>query len=142
MRTLVIGADLIEAVGEAARRSYPNECCGLIEGIATEDGWHALAIHETRNLADDPAGRFLIDPDVQFRLLRGLRGTQRSVIGCFHSHTNGTSHPSEHDRASAVDDGFLWLVAAVWQDATSSTAAFVFNAAQSRFDPVLIDSSL
>ena len=142
MRRLVIGADLIEALGEAARRSYPNECCGLIEGAATSDGWHAFAIHEASNLADDPARRFLIDPEVQFRLLHALRGTDRGIIGCFHSHPDGTAHPSEYDLASAAEDGFLWLVAAAWQDGTSSVAAFVADAAQGRFDPVPIDSSL
>jgi proteasome lid subunit RPN8/RPN11 len=110
MRTLIIGADLIEAIGAAAKRSYPSECCGLIEGVATKDGWRAVAIHEARNLAADPARRFLIDPDIQFRLLRALRGTERSIIGCFHSHPDGSAHPSEYDRASASEDGFLWLV--------------------------------
>jgi proteasome lid subunit RPN8/RPN11 len=140
-RTLVIGRDLIMAVAASAQRSYPDECCGLIEGAVTGEGWHALAIHEARNLAGDPARRFLIDPEVQFRLLRGLRGTERNIIGCFHSHPNGTARPSEHDRASAAEDGFLWLIASAHEHEAPDIAAFVFNAAAGGFEPVAISRS-
>jgi proteasome lid subunit RPN8/RPN11 len=140
-RTLVIAPDLIEAIGEAARRCHPNECCGLIEGTAAKDGWHALAVHETRNVADDPARRFLIDPEVHFRLLRGLRDTDRSIIGCFHSHPAGTARPSDHDRDSAAEDNFLWLIAAVAESGAPEIAAFVFNSGEGQFRPVTLNRS-
>ena len=95
----------------AASRAYPNECCGLIEGDDTPDGWRALAIHEAKNIADDPRRRFLIDPQAQFDLMRRLRGEDTRIIGCFHSHPDGEAKPSAADRAEAYETDFLYLIA-------------------------------
>jgi proteasome lid subunit RPN8/RPN11 len=55
-RVLHCRAELAAAVLEAAARSFPAECCGLIEGTDTHRGWLAQTIHEGANLADDPDG--------------------------------------------------------------------------------------
>jgi proteasome lid subunit RPN8/RPN11 len=95
----------------AAAARFPHECCGLLEGTATNDGWRIFAVHETRNLADDARRRFLIDPQQQIELLRALRGTTRDIIGCFHSHPNGPSQPSATDLAQAMEPDFVWIIA-------------------------------
>ena len=46
-----------------------------------------------RNLADTP-DRFEIDPAEQIKLMRALRGAGREIIGCYHSHPNGSAEPS------------------------------------------------
>jgi desampylase len=133
MRTLVISGGLCERLAAEARAAFPNECCGLIEGVSTPEGWHATAVHKSKNLAADRARGFLIDPQVHFALLRALRGTSRAIIGCYHSHPNGRSEPSARDRHEAVDDGFIWLVAA--GDALS---AYVFDASARDFTPLTL----
>ena len=110
-RVLHLSDDLAAAVLMAAARAYPQECCGLIEGIETADGWRALGIHEAANVADEPARRFLIDPQVQFDAMRRLRGTENRVIGCFHSHPGLAPEPSATDRANAFESDFLWVIA-------------------------------
>ena len=95
----------------AASRAYPNECCGLIEGADAADGLRATALHEAKNIADDPRRRFLIDPQVQFDLMRRLRGAGTRIIGCFHSHPDGEAAPSATDRAEAYENEFLYLIA-------------------------------
>src|SRR2546423_4456005 len=87
----------------AAAARYPAECCGLLEGAVASDGWQVRAVHETANLADDPRRRFLIDPQRQIELLRWLRGSAQTLIGCFHSHPNGPAEPSATDRAQAIE---------------------------------------
>jgi desampylase len=111
-RTLHLPDDLAARVLLAASRAYPNECCGLIEGVVTPDGWRALDIHEAANLAENPKRRFLIDPQVQFDLMRALRQSERRIIGCFHSHPDGEPAPSAADRAEAYERDFLYLIAA------------------------------
>ena len=108
---LQISIKFISDILAAAARSYPNECCGLIEGVRGKNGWRALALHETKNLAEDPRAHFLIDPEIQFRLLRDLRGTGREIVGCFHSHPEGEPAPSTTDLAGAAEEDFLWLIA-------------------------------
>ena len=111
-RTLHLPDDLAARVLLAAARAYPNECCGLIEGDDTADGWRAVAIHEATNIAEDPQRRYLIDPQAQFDLMRRLRESETRIIGCFHSHPDGEPAPSATDRAEAYESGFLYLIAA------------------------------
>ena len=110
---------------EEALRAWPHECCGLVEGIVEGLRARVTALHAMRNIAAEP-NRFDIDPAQQFALLHELRGTQRGIIGCYHSHPNGRAEPSESDRASAAEQGFLWLICAVTAGGkTNSIAGFV-----------------
>ena len=111
-RTLLLSPTHSAAIIAAARANFPRECCGLLEGTTHEDGWRVHAIHECRNIADHPEQHFLIDPQSHIDLLRRLRGTDRSVIGCFHSHPRGRPEPSNTDLLSAIEQNFLWLIAA------------------------------
>jgi proteasome lid subunit RPN8/RPN11 len=126
-RVLHLAPDLAGIVIAAARRAYPLECCGLIEGIDTPDGWRALALHETANRAPDPARHFLVDPQVQFALIRALRDSGKRIIGCFHSHPNGRDEPSDTDRESAAEDDFVWLIAAGESANGFALGAFAFE---------------
>jgi desampylase len=120
-------------------RAFPRECCGLLEGYvrslilsvskgeaSTSEIAHISALHPMRNIALE-SDRFEIDPAQHIALLQKLRGTERTIIGCYHSHPNGRAEPSERDRASADEEGFLWLIAAINPDAVEQTclAAFV-----------------
>ena len=105
---LALAPGLRAQIESEARAAFPRECCGLIEGVRDGGGFHALALHPARNLADE-ADRFVIDPAAQFALQRRLRGTDRTVIGCYHSHPNGTAEPSDEDGEGDV----LWLIAAL-----------------------------
>jgi proteasome lid subunit RPN8/RPN11 len=108
---LVLAEDLRARIAHEASEAFPRECCGLIEG--RRDGTHAIAtaLHATRNIAADN-DRFEIDPAQHIALLRKLRGTDRAIIGCYHSHPNGRAEPSAHDRAAASETGFIWLIQA------------------------------
>lgn len=115
----------------AAAQAFPRECCGLIEGRRRGDRIEACALHATRNLADAD-DRFAIDPAEHIRLLRALRGTDRAIVGCYHSHPNGTAAPSPRDRDGAADEDFVWLIAAVAPDGSVDVAAHLFAAGDFR----------
>jgi desampylase len=110
----------------AAQTSFPNECCGLIEGRRADDDWYVVQLHEMPNIADDPQRHFLIDPQPQIQLLRRLRGTDGAVIGCFHSHPNGRAEPSATDLKRAFEDQFVWLIAGGGPD-DFAFAAYLFS---------------
>ena len=137
-RILHLADELAARVLQAAQRAYPNECCGLIEGVDVTDGWRALAIHEAKNLADNPRRRFLIDPQAQFDLMRRLRGAETRIIGCFHSHPDGEAKPSAADRAEAYETDFLYLIAGGNPD-VFTLKAYLFTDAIG-FSPVTISS--
>ena len=119
---LVLPADLRAQLAAEAEAAFPKECCGLIEGVPEGEGQRVTALHPTKNLAAAP-DRFDIDPAEHIRLLRGLRGTGREIIGCYHSHPGGAAEPSARDLAAAADEGFVWLIAAI----PGEIAAFVFE---------------
>jgi proteasome lid subunit RPN8/RPN11 len=137
-RILHLPDDLAARVLLAASRAFPSECCGLIEGADTADGWCALAVHEAKNIAEDPQRRFLIDPQAQFDLMRALRDTNTRIIGCFHSHPDGDPSPSAADRVEAYESGFLYLIAAGTAD-MFTLKAYVFTD-PSGFSPLAIVS--
>ena len=119
--------NLHDQLAAEARAAYPNECCGLIEGVRAGDVIEALALHPTRNIASAP-DRFEIDPAAHFRLQRSLRGTGREIVGCYHSHPDGAPEPSPRDRDMAGEEDFVWLVASVKADGACKIAAFIFSA--------------
>jgi proteasome lid subunit RPN8/RPN11 len=130
---LAIAPALLAAIREAALRAQPDECCGLIEGEAVPDGWRAVAVHAAKNVSDDPARSFVVDAETHFRLLRALRDTPRAIIGCFHSHPGGVPVPSARDRNAAVDDNFVWLIAA-----DDRICGYVFRARSGRFEDITL----
>lgn len=128
MTVALILPDKLRAQVEAeARKSFPRECCGLIEGLREDSAVRVCALHATDNLATTP-DRFEIDPAEQFRLMHALRGTGREIVGCYHSHPNGPAEPSARDLEHAVEEGFVWLVAAVGSPSRDvCLAAFVYE---------------
>ena len=137
-RILHLSDELAARVLMAASRAYPNECCGLIEGADAPDGFRALAIHDAKNIAEDPRRRFLIDPQTQFDLMRRLRGADTRIIGCFHSHPSGEAKPSAADRAEAYETDFLYLIAGGGPE-LFILKAYLFTDA-TEFSPVTISS--
>ncbi len=116
---LILSKTFRVRISEQARAALPRECCGLIEGVREDDVIRVCALHAADNLAIAP-DRFEIDPAEQFRLARALRGTEREIVGCYHSHPNGCAEPSARDLEQASEEGFVWLIAAL--DTTSNSA--------------------
>ena len=75
-----------------AVEAFPNECCGLLVGT----GERTVTVSElvpVANVAARPESRFEVDPQVQFDLLRQLRGSDLRIVGHYHSHPNGVAEP-------------------------------------------------
>ncbi len=132
--TLILPGAFRGQIADEARAAFPRECCGLIEGVREGETARVNALHPTRNLAER-ADRFEIDPAEHMRLLRALRGTGHEIIGCYHSHPNGRAQPSEHDRASAGEEDFVWLIAAL---AGEKSAVELVAFAGSSFRPLRV----
>jgi desampylase len=122
---LVMPSDLRAQIDTHARAAYPRECCGLIEGVREHSHARALVLHPTANFAPE-SDRFEIDPAAHLRLLRELRGTEREIVGCYHSHPNGRLGPSDRDSEGMRDDGFVWVIATLdGPDGPATFAAFL-----------------
>jgi desampylase len=121
---LILPASLHAQLIDEARRAFPRECCGLIEGVRGEKTIEALQLHPARNLSVEP-DRFEIDPVTHIALARALRGTAREIVGCYHSHPNGIAAPSPRDRENIGEEGFVWLIVAADLGGDAEIGAFV-----------------
>ncbi|MEQ1888781.1 MAG: M67 family metallopeptidase [Alphaproteobacteria bacterium] len=101
----------IEAI---AKSELPRECCGIMLGSLSGNGWVVSGIEESRNVADqDRNDRFEIDPALLLRIQKAARLGLPRMIGVYHSHPNGGAEPSQTDMATAWQTGMIWLITAV-----------------------------
>src|ERR1700743_2552861 len=114
-------AALAGHIRDQAAAAYPNECCGLIEGLREGAVFRVAALHPARNLAAG-ADRFDIDPRDHMAAAKAARANGQAIIGCYHSHPAGRAEPSARDLAGAGEENFLWLIAAA-----PGRAAFVYS---------------
>jgi proteasome lid subunit RPN8/RPN11 len=85
-----------------ARRTAPEEACGILVGLRTETGFAALRAEPCRNIhPGDRTRRFLIDPGRQLAVQREARQQGLAIVGFYHSHPGGRAEPSAEDRTQA-----------------------------------------
>jgi desampylase len=108
VETVRISSVALAAIRAHAAAEPGREACGLLFGKLN----HVTAVRPVANVAPDPVRQFEIDPAELFAAIRAERAGGPRWVGCYHSHPNGRAEPSETDRASAADDGKLWLIVA------------------------------
>jgi desampylase len=99
-------APALDSAVAHAREAAPNECCGLLLGHDDE----VVEAARSRNIADDPANRFLIDPADHFAALRMARERGLEVVGFYHSHPRSPAEPSARDLAEFSYPDHLYLI--------------------------------
>lgn len=125
---IVLRADQLAAVEDAAAVAFPSECCGLLVGHDGVDGATEVSrVVPSPNLAAVPARRFEIDPKLWFDLGRALDGGPERIVGLYHSHPGGAAAPSPTDRDSAWEPAQVWLITAVAESQALETRAFLFE---------------
>ena len=89
------------------------------------------------NLLASPT-RYLLDPAGPRRGDSPLRGSDRSVIGAYHSHPSSRALPSETDRAEIFYSDFLWLIVSLL-DPEGEVAAFRLTGGDLTSMPILLE---
>ena len=114
--TASLSADLLQAMIDGARVSYPNESCGLILGDqAAAAGGRALRFEPTRNAAASPY-RYEIHPDDLYRLSLEADDADEVFWGIVHSHTHTPAVPSPTDVGLALYPDALYLLVSLSDD--------------------------
>ena len=92
----------IEEIKQIAQKTYPHECCGVMVG-SVENGVKTVTqlIPAENQRTDSPANRYLITPDLLSELEKKLKGTDRAIVGFFHSHPDVPARPSTYDQDHA-----------------------------------------
>ncbi|MCS7020999.1 MAG: M67 family metallopeptidase [Gemmataceae bacterium] len=85
-----------EQLLEHAWTTWPQECCGLLAGrVHRRQGYVSRVVPVTNALASPVA--YQTEPRELLRAFRGLRQEQLELLGFYHSHPAGPSHPSRRD---------------------------------------------
>jgi desampylase len=97
-----------EQILAEAAKTPEAEVCGLLFGEKSR----IVSALPTKNIANNPASSFEIDPAALFRAIRAERDGGERIIGHYHSHTNGLTRPSDRDTEMALDTGRIWIIVA------------------------------
>ncbi len=129
-----IPAPLLALITADAEAAYPKECCGLLAGQDNgSDGNGGGDVRVTRvepspNLAEgDQLDSFLVDPKIQFDLMRDLGDGPERIIGHYHSHPDHPARPSERDRQSVFYPDHIWVIVGVEKGRAGDVMAYVFD---------------
>jgi proteasome lid subunit RPN8/RPN11 len=107
-----ISRGALDAVLTHAREVAPAECCGLLLGA----GFTIAAAARTRNIADTPQSRFVVDPADHIAARRAARAQGLDVVGFYHSHPRSPAVPSATDLAEAAYPEHLYLIVGLAAD--------------------------
>ncbi len=125
--------DLIAAEAEAA---HPRECCGLLAGRDAGPG--DIVVTRMAPSANLTGGRaedsFEVDPQVRFDLMRALDGSDKRIIGHYHSHPAGPARPSATDLAKAYEPDLIWVILGMENGRVADVRAHRLAADGGRFD--------
>ncbi len=115
-------ADL-RAHGEEA---YPSECCGVLLGQPTPQGWLvAHAVRAVNAQADTARNRYSIAPAELVRIVREARECGLQVAGFYHSHPDHPAQWSPTDLAEAHWIGCSYVITEVAQGRAAATRSFL-----------------
>ncbi len=126
---------LLKSIMEAAEAAYPLECCGLLVGRGEAAGDVMVTrVEPSPNRSEgDRRKSFLVDPKIQFDLMRELDDGPDDIIGNFHSHPDHPPRPSDHDLQSVFYPEHVWIIVAVDDGRAGEIAAYSFDEKNERF---------
>ena len=108
-----------------ARAEAPGECCGLLVGR----GSLVVECVPSPNVDPNP-NRYEIDARVHIATNRRLRGSDRSVVGAYHSHPHSPAWPSASDLAEAYYADFIWVIVSLAAPDAEAVKAFRLDGAR------------
>ena len=101
----MIAAAAVDEIVAHAREDAPDECCGLLVGMAdqVDEAVRTPSVERSPN-------RYQVDPAAHFALIKRLRGSDRTIVGAYHSHPRSVAEPSLSDIGEAYDPEFLYVI--------------------------------
>ncbi|MCH5212615.1 MAG: M67 family metallopeptidase [Oscillospiraceae bacterium] len=94
---------------EYGKNGVPEEICGLIGGIVSDDDKEIKKIYFLENI-DHSNEHFSMNPAEQFAAVKDMRQNGLSPLGNFHSHPESPSRPSEEDKRLAYDKNASYMI--------------------------------
>ena len=116
---LTLAAGILDEIIAEAKRSYPNEACGLLAGRQSVDRLILM-----KNVSSDPRHRYEMDSAELISTLRDLRQTGEQLLAIFHSHPHGPAEPSKTDIEQAYYPEAAHVIVSLAQPNRPQVAGF------------------
>jgi len=115
--------DAIRAHGE---ETYPHECCGVLLGHASPQGWRVESAVPAGNTRTDSAhNRYHIAPVELVKIQREASSRGLDIAGFYHSHPDHPAHWSPTDFAEAHWIGCSYVITEVANGKAQVTNSFL-----------------
>jgi len=116
-----------DAIRDHGRRTYPEECCGVLLGTNGSEVPRVSMLLPIENVHEEERRRrFLIDPRDYLAAEREARARGLVVLGIYHSHPDHPAQPSEHDRKHAWPN-LHYVIVAVAQGEPGEMTSWVLS---------------
>lgn len=132
MNKIILPQLLKEQMLEHALSDPDSEVCGLIGG--NDD--RACTIYPVKNIAEDTAHSFLMDPEDQIAVMRLLREKNETLWGIYHSHPATEATPSQRDLDLAAYPGVNYFIISL-NDEVPEINAYKFDSKQ--FEKLILE---
>ena len=109
MAIIRMESHLYDEMVDYAKEHLPEEACGLIAGVETEEGREIKKIYYLEN-TDHAEDHFTLDPKEQLGAVRDMRENGWKPLGNWRSHPSSPSRPSVEDIRLAYDKKASYLI--------------------------------
>lgn len=100
---------LYDEIVNYAKEHLPEEACGLLAGVETEEGREIKKVYFLEN-KDHAEDHFTLDPRDQMNAIKDMRTSGLKPLGNWHSHPSSPSRPSVEDIRLAFDSKASYLI--------------------------------
>ena len=126
MSTLHIPRTIFDALREHGEETYPHECCGVLLGHSTPEGWRVESAVRAGNTRTDSAhNRYQIAPIELVKIQREATKQGLDIAGFYHSHPDHPAQWSPTDLAEAHWIGCSYVITEVAKGMAQVTNSFL-----------------
>jgi proteasome lid subunit RPN8/RPN11 len=130
MSVLKLAQAVYQAIRAHGEETYPHECCGVLLGRPTPEGWQVTASVRAGNTRTDSAhNRYQIAPLELVKIEREARRQGLEIAGFYHSHPDHPAQWSQTDFAEAHWLGCSYVITSVEQGNATVTNSFLLSGA-------------
>jgi len=137
---ITIESPVRERMSEDALSSFPNECCGFVFGVETDEEDRIITdmLTVTNSKDGDKRRRFEIKPADYLKAEQFATDKNLLLIGVYHSHPNHPAIPSEHDRKSA-QPWFSYIILSVKEQHIAGIRSWRLNEEEQFEEEIIIN---
>jgi proteasome lid subunit RPN8/RPN11 len=142
MSVFLIPKTVFDAIRGHGEETYPHECCGVLLGRSTPEGWSVSAAVRAGNTRTDSAhNRYQIAPLELVKIQREAHRQGLDIAGFYHSHPDHPAQWSPTDFAEAHWIGCSYVITEVDHGKARTTNSFLLAGTteeDKRFEPETI----